>query len=251
MTRISVVTAVFNKHDTVGQALESALAQTWPDVESVIIDGASTDGTLDVLEKYRDRVGVFVSERDAGIYDALNKGIKKSSGDVVGFLHADDLFADDRVLEKVARQFEDPAVEAVYGDLLYVRHDDTRQIVRCWRAGNFDAAALRRGWMPPHPTFYARRSVYERLGGFDTRFRIAADYDCMLRFLARGGVRTAYIPEVLVHMRTGGMSNRSLRNILRKSCEDLDAARRNEVGGIGTILAKNLSKVSQFWRRPE
>jgi glycosyltransferase involved in cell wall biosynthesis len=249
MTRISVVTAVYNRCNTVGQALDSVLSQTHPLVESIVIDGASTDGTREALEPYRSRLGVFISEPDRGIYDALNKGIRHATGDVVGFLHADDLFAHERVLSRIATTFADPTVDAVYGDLLYVRHDDVTQIVRYWRAGSFDQAALRHGWMPPHPTFYVRRTVYERLGMFDTRYRIAADYDSMLRFLAKGHISTAYIPEVLVRMRTGGISNRSLRTILRKSREDLSVARQNEVGGIGTVLQKNFSKLGQFWRR--
>ena len=249
MINISVVTAVYNRRDTVGQALDSVLAQTHPAVQSVVIDGASTDGTVQLLEQYRSRLGVFLSEPDQGLYDALNKGIRRATGDVVGFLHADDLFADEQVLARIAQAFADPQVEAVYGDLVYVRHDDVTQVVRYWRAGHFDRDALRHGWMPPHPTFYVRRSVYERFGLFDTRYRIAADYDTVLRFLAGGAIRTAYIPQVLIRMRTGGVSNRSLGNILRKSREDLEVTRRNHVGGFGTVLQKNLSKVSQFWRR--
>lgn len=249
MTSISVVTAVYNSRDTVAHSLDSVLSQSHSLVESVVIDGASTDGTLDVLQRYRTRLGAFVSEPDKGIYDALNKGIRHASGEVVGFLHADDLFAHDDVLARIAEAFADSAVEAVYGDLVYVRRDDVSRVVRYWRAGRFDEDALRRGWMPPHPTFYVRRSVYERLGLFDTRYRIAADYDLVLRFLAHGGIRAAYVSEVLISMRVGGVSNRSLRNILRKSREDLEIVRSNEVGGIGTVLQKNLGKISQFWRR--
>lgn len=247
--RISVVTAVYNSRDTVAQAVASVLSQTHREVETILIDGASTDGTLAILQPYRDRLDVFVSERDNGIYDALNKGIEHATGDIVGFLHADDLFAHRAVLARVAEAFSDPHVEAVYGDLVYVRHDNVDHVVRYWRAGEFEPGALRRGWMPPHPTFYVRRCVYQRLGLFDTRYRIAADYDSVLRFLGPGGVRAAYIPQVMVRMRVGGISNRSIGNILRKSREDLDAIRGNGVGGISTLLQKNLSKLSQFWRR--
>ena len=249
MLKISVVTAVYNSHRTVGQAIESVLSQSYPQVESVVIDGASTDGTLAVLESYRTRLGVFVSEPDRGIYDALNKGVECATGAVVGFLHADDVFENNDVLVKVAGAFEDPAVDAVYGDLVYVRHDDISQVIRYWKPGPYSDSALTRGWMPPHPTFYVRRSVYERLGGFDTGYRIAADYDTMLRFLAVGKIRVAYIPEVLVRMRTGGISNRSLKTIVRKSLEDIEVLRRNKVGGVVTLLRKNFSKLSQFWRR--
>lgn len=244
-----MVTAVHNRQKTVGQAIESVLSQSYPAVESIVIDGASTDGTLAVLEAYRPRLGMLISERDQGIYDALNKGIKHATGDVVGFLHADDIFENSEVLAKVAAAFQDPTIDAVYGDLVYVKHDDISQVIRYWKSGHYDDAALLRGWMPPHPTFYVRRSVYERLGGFDTRYRIAADYDTVLRFLAVGKIRAAYIPEVMVRMRAGGISNHSLRSIMRKSREDIEVLRRNQVGGVVTLVRKNFSKLSQFWRR--
>jgi glycosyltransferase len=249
MINISVVTAVYNRRQTIGQALDSVLSQSHSAIESIVIDGASTDGTLAILESYRSSLGVLSSERDHGIYDALNKGIKHATGDVVGFLHADDVFENSEVLAKVAAAFDDPAIDAVYGDLVYVRQDDIKKVIRYWRSGHYDDFTLSRGWMPPHPTFYVRRSVYERLGGFDTRYRIAADYDTVLRFLAVGRIRTAYIPEVMVRMRAGGISNRSLITIVRKSLEDIDVLRRNEVGGAWTLLNKNLRKLGQFWER--
>lgn len=247
--KISVITAVYNNSDTVAQALDSALAQTHPDVELIVIDGGSTDGTLAVLQGYADRLAVLVSEPDRGIYDALNKGIARASGEVVGFLHSDDLFADIAVLSRIAVAFTDPAVDAAYGDLLYVRKDDPSRVVRTWRSAAFSAVRLAHGWMPPHPTLYVRRTVYERLGGYDTSYRIAADYDCVLRLLGKGGIRTAYIPEVLVKMRVGGASNRSLKNILQKSREDYRALRVNGVGGLRTLAWKNLSKLPQFLKR--
>jgi glycosyltransferase involved in cell wall biosynthesis len=249
MIKVSVVTAVFNGEKTIAQAIGSVLSQDYPAVESVVIDGASRDATLSILEPYRPRLGKLISEPDDGIYAALNKGIRHATGDVVGFLHADDLFENDGVLGKVAAAFEDPDVDAVYGDLVYVRHDNVERVVRYWKSGSYDQATLARGWMPPHPTFYVRRTVYERLGGFDTRYKIAADYDTVLRFLAVGRIRAAYIPEVLVRMRTGGISNRSLKTILRKSREDYEAVRRNRSGGILTILQKNFSKLNQFWQK--
>lgn len=245
--KISVITAVYNNRTTIAAALDSVLAQSHDDVELVVIDGGSTDGTLEVLGGYSDRVGVLVSEPDRGIYDALNKGLRLASGEVVGFLHSDDLYADTEVLRRVAGAFSDVEVSAVYGDLLYVRKEAPERVVRTWRAGQFTTALLARGWMPPHPTFYARRSVYEALGGFDTHYRIAADYDCMLRFLGRGGIRVDYIPEVLVKMRVGGASNRSLANILRKSAEDYRALKTNGVGGLTALAWKNLSKLPQFF----
>ena len=243
---ISVVTAVFNRADTVADALASVRAQSWPRVEHIIIDGGSTDGTLPILQARREQLAALVSEPDKGIYDALNKGVLRATGDVVGFLHADDLFEAPDSLAQVAAAFDDPSVDAVYGDLVYVRKDDPAHVVRYWQAGPFVTGCLERGWMPPHPTFYVRRSVYERLGLFDTRFLISADYESILRILGRGGVKPAYLPQVLVRMRLGGISNRSLRNMLRKSTEDYAAMRMNRVGGVSALVRKNLVKLPQF-----
>ena len=244
--RISVITAVYNRVDTIADALDSVRAQTWPHIEHVVIDGASKDGTTQLLEARKDTIDVFISERDKGIYDALNKGIANATGDVVGFLHADDLFASNDILEKVAKLFEDPSVGAVYGDLVYVKKEDVSKVVRYWKSGGFSKAKLARGWMPPHPTLYLRRSIYQELGGFDTQFRIAADYDSMLRYLGKGGVKPSYLPEVMVRMRLGGESNRSLANVMKKSKEDYLALKKNGIGGIRTLTAKNLRKLPQF-----
>jgi glycosyltransferase len=248
--RISVVTAVRNGRTTLADALDSVLAQDHPDVECIVIDGASTDGTLELIGRYAGRIARVVSEPDGGIYEALNKGIRLATGEAVGFLHADDRFADDRVLSRIAAALADPTVDACYGDLCYVRRDDPRCVVRHWRAGAYQRRRLARGWMPPHPTFYARRAVYQRLGGFDSRYRIAADYDCLLRFLGAGRIACAYIPAVLVHMRLGGASNRSLRNLLQKTREDYRALRHHQVGGLSALLLKNLQKLPQFFVRP-
>ena len=247
--RISVITAVVNNRAHIAEALESVLAQDHPDVELIVIDGNSRDGTLEVLQAYAGSINVLVSEPDRGIYDALNKGIARASGEVVGFLHSDDLFADAAVLSRVAAAFADPAVSAVYGDLQYVRKDDTRRVVRHWKSAPFRTRLLARGWMPPHPSLYVRREWYERIGGFDTRYRIAADYFSILQLFSQPGFKAVYLPQVLVKMRVGGASNRSLANIVRKSREDLDALRRSGVGGVGALAWKNLGKLGQFFRR--
>jgi glycosyltransferase len=246
MLKISVITAVFNARRTIEQALDSVAGQDYPNLEHVVIDGASTDGTREVLERHRGNIATLVSEPDEGVYDALNKGIGVATGEVVGFLHADDIFEGPGVISRIARSFEDSHVDAAYGDLVYVSNNDATRIVRRWRSGGFSRSSLHWGWMPPHPTFYARRRVYHRLGTFDTRYRIAADYDCMLRFLGSGGVAPAYIPEVLVRMRVGGISNHSLRNLLRKSWEDYRALRANHEGGLAALAWKNARKLRQF-----
>lgn len=248
--RISVVTAVYNRVDTIVQAIESVRSQTHDDVEHIIQDGGSTDGTLEKIIDMGSGAS-SISERDSGIYDALNRGIARASGDVIGLMHSDDHFANDHILEKVAAFFSDPTVDGVYGDLQYVSASDTSRVVRHWRSGDYQPTMLARGWMPPHPTLYLRREIFERFGTYDTTFHIAADYDAMLRYLTRGKIKLAYLPEVMVKMRWGGESNRSLGRIVRKSWEDYRAIRRNRVGGIGTLAAKNVSKVSQFFIRED
>lgn len=247
--KISIITATWNSADTVAGCLASVAAQTYAEREHIAIDGASADGTVEILQNHRDQLATLVSEPDGGIYDALNKGIARATGEVVGFLHADDFYAHDDVLARIAQAFENPNVHVVYGDLVYVLKSDTTRVLRHWRSGPYDPKRLARGWMPPHPTLYVRRGLYQRHGAFDTGYRIAADYDCMLRLLTRTEGQVAYIPETLVHMRTGGASNRSLRNILRKSTEDYRALRSNRVGGVGALAWKNLSKLPQFVRR--
>jgi glycosyltransferase involved in cell wall biosynthesis len=246
---ISVITAVLNRSATLGGCLRSVREQCWPNVEHIVVDGGSTDGSLRILENGKAHISKVISEPDLGLYDALNKGIGNASGDVVGFMHADDEFATPNALARIAAAFKDPAVGAVYGDLVYVNKNDVSRIVRYWRAGNYRRDQLSQGWMPPHPTFYVRRDVYARLGAFDTRYRIAADYENMLRILWRGRVQAAYIPEVLVRMRMGGMSNASLYTMLRKSREDYAAMRQNGLGGLQALLLKNVTKLPQFMNR--
>lgn len=247
--KVSVVTAVFNRAGTIADAIASVQSQTHQNVEHVVQDGGSTDGTLEIVARMANESTRLVSAQDNGIYDAINRGIERATGDIIGLMHSDDQFAHDRVLEKVAARFDDPAIDGVFGDLDYVSASDPDRIVRHWRSGEFQHAKLKRGWMPPHPTLYLRREVFERCGLYDTSFKIAADYDAMLRYLVHGRVAVTYIPEVLVKMRVGGESNRSLERILHKSREDYRAMRRNNVGGLGTLAAKNISKISQFFLR--
>ena len=244
--KISVVTAVMNGRATLPQMLASLTAQTYPNVEHVVQDGGSNDGTLDYLRVQGHPAMALHSAPDTGIYDAINQGIARATGDVIGLLHADDQLASDYVLARVAETMQDPAIDGVYGDLQYVARDDETRVIRHWRAGAYTPAQLRRGWMPPHPTLYLRRSVFERAGLYDTSYRISGDYDGMLRFLTTGQVRLAYLPQVMVRMKMGGVSNRSFAHMIQKSREDYRAIRRHKVGGIGTLVAKNLSKLPQF-----
>ena len=244
---ISVITVCFRSERTIGHTIDSVNAQSYPHIEHVFIDGASTDNTLGVIKAHSQRVRRVLSEPDRGIYDALNKGLCLAKGDVVGFLHADDFFAHSDVLAHVAAQFADPAVGGVYGDLQYVSETDPSRVIRHWKAMPFSRWRLRLGWMPPHPTLYVRKPWYDRIGGFDTRYRIAADYFSILQLFTHPEFKTSYLPKVLVKMRAGGVSNRSLKNILLKSREDLDALRRSRAGGLATLAAKNLRKLGQFF----
>ena len=244
---ISVVTACYNSATTLSGALDSVLNQKYNEIEHIVIDGASTDNSRDILEARPQGQLRWSSEPDQGIYDALNKGIKLATGDIVGFLHADDVYAGTDVLAHVARAFEDPAVHAVYGDLQYVSKDNLNNVIRHWRAGEFKPALLKRGWMPPHPSLYVRRECYARIGGFDIKYAIAADYYSILQLFSQPEFNAVYIPEVFVKMRVGGASNRSLKNIIQKSREDYDVLRRTGVGGLSTLMFKNAGKLGQFF----
>lgn len=246
---ISIITATWNCAKTLPDCLESIARQDYSLREHIIVDGASTDGTISVVNQHIDQVAVFKSEQDKGIYDALNKGINLATGDVVGFLHADDIYASGDVLSKIAKAFEDPSVCAVFGDLEYVTQQDTNKVIRRWHSSSFRKKDLGWGWMPPHPTLYVRREWYLSVACFDISYRIAADYLSILKMFADPGFKTVYVPGVLVRMRLGGASNKSLNAILNKTREDWRALRSCGFGPINATRAiawKNFSKISQF-----
>jgi glycosyltransferase involved in cell wall biosynthesis len=245
--KLSIITAVFNREATIAQAILSVASQSYGDVEHLVIDGCSRDGTMAEVWRHAHPGMRVVSEPDNGIYDALNKGIRLATGDIIGVMHSDDFFADCQVLERVAEAFARTGADAVYGDLDYVLASDTSRVVRRWRSGAFARRRLLRGWMPPHPTLFVRREMIMSLGLYDTSYRIAADYEAILRWFGRDGLKLAYLPEVLVKMRLGGESNRSLGRIVQKSCEDHRALRSNGIGSFGTLALKNISKVRQFF----
>jgi glycosyltransferase involved in cell wall biosynthesis len=245
--KISIISAVYNNRNYIQFSIDSFITQSFKNKSHIVIDGNSNDGTKEFLLENKSYFSTLISENDSGVYDALNKGLKLAKGDVVGLLHSDDFYANQDVLKKISKIFSNPKVDIVYGDLDYVSHDDPPQIIRHWRAGEFSLDKLKLGWMPPHPTFFIRRKLLNKIGGFDTDYKIAADYDLMLRALTQKNVNAVYLPEVLIKMRVGGMSNRSLKNTLLKSYEDYKIIRHHKIGGIGTLLFKNLSKISQFF----
>lgn len=244
--KISIITITYNSEKTLRDTIESVLGQSYKEIEYIIVDGLSKDSTCDIVRSYGDRIHTFVSEKDKGLYDALNKGIGLATGDVVGFLHSDDIYASTETVKMIAEAFIKFNVDSVYGDLVYVDQHDTDKIIRFWRSRKFSRARALTGWMPPHPTFYAKRKVYTDYGGFNTTFRIAADYESILRFLVRFQVSTFYIPLILIRMRVGGESNKSFRNIIRKSMEDLRAMHINGLISFAAIFNKNASKFKQF-----
>ncbi len=249
LLKISIVTAVYNRVATIRETIESVAAQSYHSIEHIVQDGCSTDGTLDAIQITANHRVNLVSEPDSGIYDGINRGIKRANGDVIGLMHSDDLFAHEGVLMMIADALSDLRIDGVYGDLQYVAADNPMHVVRHWQAGKYQPIKLKRGWMPPHPTLYLRREIFDQWGLYDTSYQIAADYDAMLRYLVKGQIKLAYIPEVLVKMRVGGESNRSLGRVLLKSREDLQAVRQNSVGGMVTVAYKNLSKLPQFFKR--
>ena len=249
--KISVVTVCFNSAATIADTLVSIAEQTHPDIEHIVIDGGSKDSTVALVQTHGTHVSHLLSERDDGIYDAMNKGLRLATGEFVGFLNADDMLATPDAMAAIARAAARTNADAVCGDLVYVNKDRPSEVVRYWRCGEFSPARLRYGWMPPHPTLYVRRSRLAELGLFDARLRIAADYDFILRYLGQPDIRVAYVPQVLVKMRTGGASNRSLGALIKKSREDLFALRKNHAGGLLTLLCKNARKLPQFFITPQ
>jgi glycosyltransferase len=245
--KITIITAAYNAESTIVDCMESILSQGYTDIEHILVDGGSKDRTVDIVREMSPGSRV-VSESDEGLYHALNNGITMATGEVIGFLHADDRFVNAGVIGKIAEVMTDIEVDGLYGDLTYVRVSG-RQL-RYWKAGNFNRILVGHGWMPPHPTLFLRSHVYGRYGRFDTSYRIAADYDFVLRILKDDVLKIHYLPHTLVEMRAGGMSNRGISNILRKSMEDMRAVKRNGAGiPVLVVVMKILRKSGQFFRK--
>lgn len=250
--KITVITVSLNNVATVTETIESVIAQNYPEVEHIVIDGGSADGTVEKIQHYADHIDYWISEPDKGIYDAMNKGIARASGEIIGFLNADDLYAHHNVLAKIADVLQDPRIAACYSDLVYVDPENLNKIVRYWRSSAYQDGNFSKGWCPPHPTFWVRRSVYEKYGGFDLNYALGNDIELMMRLLARHGIRAVYIPDITVKMRVGGVSNKSIGNIVTQNAEILRAARNNniQINPFIFILAKILSRLAQFMSRP-
>jgi len=247
---ISIITATFNSQKNIKKCLDSIANQTYKNIEHIIIDGASTDKTLEIINEHSHRPAKIISEPDNGIYDALNKGIKNSSGDVIGFLHSDDSFIKNNCIEQIAVEFmKNKEISAVYGDIVYVSNKNEDKIIRSWKSQNFNNKLIGKGWMPPHTAFYVKSYYYKKTNFFDTDFKISADYHSILKMFKENNFRVQYIPQTLLKMRMGGASNGNLYQIIKKTIEDWKAIRRMNYSllrSITMIFLKNLRGIKTF-----
>ena len=249
--KVSVITVCFNSAPTIVDALRSVERQSHADVEHIVIDGASADGTPDLVRAHGHRVTCLVSEPDQGIYDAMNKGLALATGEIVGFLNSDDVLASPDCVSRLVAAFQDDTVDAVYGDLVFVDRIDTDRALRYWRPGPHALGACAGGWMAPHPTFYVRRRILQDSGGFDLNYRLCADFELMLRLFEVQRIRSRYLASTLVRMRLGGATTGSLRNVIRGNLEASRACRRHGFGGGPLFIARKISRrIPQFFSRP-
>ncbi len=249
--KLSVITVCLNSVRTIGHTLESIGRQDFANVEHIVVDGASSDGTVDLVKRSASRLSRLISEPDRGLYNAMNKGIRAATGDYVGFLNSDDIYANPYVLSNVAKALQSGDWDAAHGDLLYVRDADPGKVVRYWKSQPYRPGMFEAGWHPAHPTLFVRRLLLCRLEGFDTRYRFHADFDLMVRLFIAEKISSIYLPQVLVHMRTGGHTNRSLRNVYRGNRESYAIARRFGVAKSPFWIPRKLAfRVGQFFKRP-
>jgi len=249
--KISIITVVWNNASTIKDAIDSVLNQTYENIEYIVVDGASIDGTVEIVQIYGDKINKFISEKDTGLYSAMNKGIKLATGDIVGILNSDDVYFDKYVVENVATEFKENDVDSVYGDLYYVEENDLNKVVRYWRSSHFKEGSFAKGWHPPHPTFFVKREVYEKHGLFDLEMKVSADFELMLRFLEKYKISTIYLSKVLVRMRVGGESNRSIKNIIAGNKSILRAFNKNriQVNKFLYFLYRFVPKIIQMIKR--
>lgn len=246
--KVSIITVTYNSAETIEQTMRSVLDQTYQNIEYMIIDGGSTDETLNIISKYKSQLGYFISEKDKGIYDALNKGIAAATGHIIGILHSDDFYISSTVIEQMAQLFDRSDCEAAYANLYYVDKNDTNKITRKWHSGNYNHGVFVNGWMPPHPTFFVKKEVYQKYSAFNLNFKTSADYELMLRLIHKHQIKLSYLDEYIVKMRVGGQSNVSVNNRVLANMEDRKAW---EVNGLKprfyTLWLKPLRKILQFF----
>ncbi len=245
--KVSIVTVVYNNEKTIRDAIDSIQSQSYKNIEHIIIDGKSTDGTIDIIKSYGSKIAKLVSEKDNGIYDAMNKGLSLATGNIVGILNSDDIYADKNVISRVVEEFTKTNVDSVFADLDYVDQYDISKIVRKWRSSEFVQGSFVKGWHPAHPTFFVKKELYKKYGTFDLDFQVSADFELMLRFLERNHISSSYIPHVLVKMRNGGESNANIKNILLGNKHIRDAFAKNNIKVSKFYTPRRL--LSKIWQR--
>ncbi|MEP6614576.1 MAG: glycosyltransferase family 2 protein [Mucilaginibacter sp.] len=244
--KISIITVCFNAESTIESCIASVKSQNYTEIEYIIIDGGSTDKTINIINNYAHYVSHFVSEPDLGIYDAMNKGIKLATGDIIGMLNADDYFADNSVLSNIADAFCNYNTDIIYGDLDYINEKTT--VIRKWRSGEFSRRKLEFGWMPPHPTFYCNRKLFEKFGLYSLDYGTAADYELMLRYLYVNKLTAHYLKKVIIKMKLGGKSNKSMKARVKGLFFDLKAMRNNGIGlPLIALIVKPARKITQYF----
>jgi glycosyltransferase involved in cell wall biosynthesis len=249
--KVSVITVCFNIAQTIEDTIKSVLGQNYKDIEYLVVDGGSTDGTLDIINAYRNKINKVISEPDNGIYDAMNKGLKLSTGDIIATLNGDDVYADQTTVSQIAELIQNYDLDAAYGDLVYVNKNDTSKVVRFWKAGEYKNGAFRYGWVSPHPTFFCRKSIFERLGYFNDTLQIAGDFELMLRFIEKHRIKLGYLPKVIVKMRKAGKAN-VLVGMVRGNREIIESFRLNGIRlSPWFFVCKPIIKISQLFVRPK
>ena len=251
--KVSIITVTFNSVSVINDCLDSISSQEYDNIQHILIDGASTDGTLSILESKNSQINILISKPDNGIYDAMNKGIKIATGDIIGFLNSDDFYPNNKVISKVVKEFEkDSFLDACYSDLIYVDQFNISKTIRYVKSSKFQEGLFSRGWCPPHPTFFVRRSVYKKFGNFDLSYKLASDVDLMMRFLEKYKIKSKYIPEVWVKMRMGGVTNKNLKNIWLQNKEIIHSFNKNNlsVNLLKFLILKIISRIFQLFKKP-
>jgi glycosyltransferase involved in cell wall biosynthesis len=249
--KVSLITVCYNSAATIRDTLDSVGRQDYDDIEHIVVDGASTDGTVEILQSYGGAIAGLISERDRGMYDAMNKGIQRATGDVIGILNSDDFYARPDVISTVVATMQATGVDCTFGDLVYVPPENLQQVVRYYSSAHFHPRLFAYGWMPAHPTVFIKRWAYERYGLFKTDYQIAADYELLTRFLGKHQLSYHYIPQVMVHMRTGGASTVNLKSNWILNCEIVRGCRENDIHtNLLKVGSKYFTKVGQLFRRP-
>lgn len=246
--RVTIITVCYNRKATIEQSIKSVLDQDYPDIEYIVIDGNSNDGTIDIIQSYADKITHFISEKDKGMYDAINKGLALATGDVIGLMHSDDVFYDSSVVSKIVECFNNSNTDAIYGNGIYVTNDEEEKIVRNRIGGEYDFKRLKKGWLPLHPTVYIKKSIIDKYGNYNLKFKIASDTEFLLRYLFKYKIRMTYLDIYIVKMRMGGLST-SYKRAFEVLCEDYKIYKYHHISAIKAVLQKKRETIVEYIRK--